>query len=124
MRHFIAQDHKTVATWWEGHGWQAIPLDALPARGLIVPELAAGFLYQTDSNIGIMEWIVSNPQATPRKAYEAIQDIVSGLHMMAKDMGCKSILTFARHRGLIRLYEKSGFVKTDENMTHMIMGVN
>lgn len=118
---FTAEHHPTLASWWEAHGWPVIPMSSLPARGLLVGEenpVVAGFLYITDSDIGIMEWIVSDPKSSIFERSKSLDYLIEELCTLGKTLGCRLLLTFLKHDGLMKRVEKLGFVQTDKAMTH------
>lgn len=112
--------YESVCSWWEGHGWPALPMNALPSRGFIVPDVAAGFLYSTDSCIAWMEWVVANPKANARDIYSGVKELVSTIIKEAKEDGFSLVFTAVRHHGLGRLYEKENFKLTDSGMNLMM----
>lgn len=118
---FTAEHHPLLASWWEGHGWPVIPMSTLPTRGLLVGETqpaVAGFLYITDSDVGIMEWIVSDPKSSIFERSKALDVLIEELCSLAKESGCRLLLTFLKHKGLMKRVEKIGFIQTDAEMTH------
>ena len=118
---FIPTIHyEKVCEWWKGHGWPIIPIPFLPSRGYIIPDVAAGFLYSTDSNIAWMEWIVGNPKANSRTVYEGIKTVVEHIKEIALEDGYGTIFTTVRPSGLEKVYNKVGFTTTDKNMNLMI----
>ncbi len=117
IRAYTADDYATLACWWEAHGWPAIEPKMLPTTGVIADEKAAGFLYQTDSKVAWMEWIVADPAASDRGP--AIDAVISSLSEIAADMGFELILTSVKHPGLIQRYINNGFTKGDESMTNL-----
>lgn len=109
-----------VAQWWNAHDWPEIPPEFLPTTGMIVPDVAAGFLYFTDSKVAMIEWIVSNPKAKNRDVYEAIVDIIRGLKSKARAEGYEAIFSYTKAKGLLKVFQKSEFKITDREMTHVI----
>lgn len=109
--------------WWIGHGWPPVPVEALPFTGFVVKDVCAGFMYKTDSSIAFMEFIVSNPQANPMAVGRGIKMIVEAIQKEASSRGFTSLLTFINKKSLGKMYERSGFKKTDEHMTHYVWRV-
>jgi hypothetical protein len=118
-------DYPIVKEWWEGHGWNAVPLSVLPKLGIVANldggPVAAGWLYM-DNSIGVsmMEWVVSNPAAKPKCVYRSIKAIVEFLKGQAKSFGYSVMLTTCKQESLARVYEKTGFQRTDTEMIHLI----
>ena len=84
VRAFLPKDYEAVSEWWQKHGWSPVPLGMLPC-GVVVENKAAGFLYQDkDVPYGMVEWVVANPENTPRESFKAIDLILKELIAMAK----------------------------------------
>ena len=123
VRRFTKEDYESVATWWEKHGWPIIPLEALPPTGFIVPNHAAAFLYRLEGPIALMEWVVGNPERNYHDRAVALEDVIAAVEDAAKAAGYKSIFTMTRHERLINRLRDTGYVVTDEKMTHLMKGL-
>ena len=124
---WIAQ-YNMVSTWWEGHGWSPVPAGILPSLGVIVTSddeskgHAAGFLYMDNSSpVAMMEWLVTNPENTPRESLASAKMLIDFLKIEAKALGYSVIMTGTKSDGLIKLYKKQGFTQTDEGLTHLLL---
>lgn len=121
----IEDDYPVVSKWWEGHGWRPVPKEYLPTLGVIAfnssGDCAAGWLYMDNSSSGVsmLEWLVSNPEASARDAMRGIKAITQFLSGAAFEMGYKVMITTCRQESLARIHEKSGFIRTDSNMIHL-----
>ena len=67
LRTVSGEDYDNVLLkWWKNWGWEAPPKDFLPETGLIVSkdnvDICAGFLYLTNSKVGLTEFVVSNKE--------------------------------------------------------------
>ena len=125
IREFTEVDHAQVAGWWLAHKWPVIPLPSLPKNGLIVVgddgrEVCAGFIYQTDSDIAWLEFIVSNPECSMRVRAKSLDTLIAGLKARAQELGHRCFFTSLSSKGLMKLYEKHGFQRTDTKMTNFI----
>lgn len=83
-------NYDMLKSWWEGHGHPVVPQHLL-APTWAHRKYAAGCLYLTNSNLGILEWVVSDPSA-PRisRAKDVIQ-VVKDLEVMAWEYGCRAL---------------------------------
>lgn len=124
VRQFRVEDHKEIAEWWRKRKWDVIPLEALPVTGVVVFEdgknICAGWLYTTGTAFGWLEWIVTNPEAGLKQRAEAVRKVIETLKGMALAHGVKIIFNSSKSRGLIKSMEKTGFYKTDTEMTNMV----
>lgn len=119
-RDFVEEDYPEVARWYKLRGWPEFPLRMLPQTGAIVEGKAAGFLYRTDSPIGWLEWVVSNPEV---EHAGAVEEVLSFLVNKAGELGIEVILCTLSQPSQVEKYKKAGFFPTDSNMTNMMRRV-
>lgn len=121
MEAFVPSHHyDTLCQWWRAHQWEPVPLSALPRTGLVIPGICAGFIYSTDSDLGWIEWIVSNPESEKVERSKALDTLLEGLKEKAREMGKKVVFSSSNNAGLISRLERSGFQITDRDVTHGI----
>jgi len=118
-------DHPVLATWWEAHGWPVVPRAILPKLGVMAlsgdMRVAAAFLYMDNSvGVSMLEWLVTNPDATGKQSLAAIGAVIGFLSERALEMDYGVMLTSCRQPGLARIYQHHGFEKTDEGVIHMV----
>ena len=120
-----------IYKWWDAWPeWQALPRDFLPddgLGGLIVysndQPVVAGFMYNTNSKMVLMEWIVSNPEYREEDRKDCIKKLIKGFEDMAKVMGKKSVFSIGRHKGLIETHEELGWTVDPKPSHEMIKNV-
>jgi len=127
IRKFNAKtDYEIVCGWWDAHKWPRIPLDYLPDNGgggrilfyNEVPVIVV-WVYKTNSRLGWMEWMVSNPSA-PKEIRKTAPDIlIEDAIEYAKSLEIGVIFTSIRVPRLIRRLLNAGFQVSDPNMTNM-----
>ncbi len=61
--------------------------DRMYSTGLVIPDLAAGFLVRTDSKCCMIDNIVSNPVANKFDRGPAVTQLIEDLEGLAKDLG-------------------------------------
>ena len=122
MRLWSADDYPMLQSWWEGHGWPAVPQRVLPPLGLIYADTAAGWLYMDNGGTGVamMEWLVTNPEARPLESARALANVIELLKAEAKRMEYAFILSTCRQPALARLLNRAGFATTDTEMIHLL----
>lgn len=119
--------HETAMKWWTGHGWAGVPAKVLPKCGIIIEDedgtgRAVGWLYMDNSvGVAMLEWVVTNPANSGRQSFLAISYLTQAAQSVADELDYGVILTTAKQPALVRMYERTGFTKTDEGMTHLIM---
>jgi len=115
-----------ISTWWEGHGWSAIPQAILPRLGALAvgddsTPLAAAWLYMDNSvGVAMLEWLVSNPEAPPRQVLRALRAVVDFLKAEAEALDYGVVLATCRQASLSAVLCKEGFQVTDSGVIHHI----
>lgn len=121
------EDYFLLKIWWEKHGWPALPEKFMSKFGIMVEgnevPLAAGWLYLTGSGWIWFDFIVSNPTAGLKDRTKALDYLVSVMVDQARAFGGGAIHSSLKSRGLIKLFEKYGFVQADKNMTNMVLNL-
>ena len=121
----VRTDYDEFSKWWEAHGWTPVPKQLLPPTGFVVYDgsgmKAAGWLL-IDANVplGVMEWIVTNPNNSPKESLLAIHIVVQQIQELADTIGIQSVFTTVKNGALARVYEKDGFIVTDKNATCLV----
>lgn len=118
--------YETLSSWWASHGWDAIPKHKLPPFGFVVSIdgvlTVASFAYLCNGGTGMamIEWTVANPESKGRSVYKAVRTVLDFMKQQLKKMDYNVFMTSCRHKGLIKIFEKEGFSKTDEGITNLI----
>jgi len=97
IRRLLPEDLDELNRWYAAHGAGPVPGRTVPEFGLIVPDVAAGHLYRTDSDIALIDGLVTNPEASSATRHEALTGIVGGLLAEARRTGCARVLAFTKH---------------------------
>jgi hypothetical protein len=112
--------YDTLAVWWKAHGWEPVAASFLPKRGVVVynndTPITAGFLFQTDSPMWLMEWVVGNPNVDKDLRAEGLDVLISSIITYSKLLGSEMIYTMTSHKRLQDRYISNGFIETDKNM--------
>lgn len=87
VRRYTPEDYPMIKSWFLDRGMSAPLLTTLPQVGFVVPDVAAYFLYQTDSNAAYLENLCSNLNTTPEHRDAAIDLIVHEAMKAAKELG-------------------------------------
>jgi GNAT superfamily N-acetyltransferase len=113
--------------WWKDWGWDAPTKDFLPNNGtggLIVSHegtpICAGFIYNTNSKVCWVDWIISNKDYRGDDRGEAISLLIAALTQSATAMGAKYIYALIKNQSLIETYQAFGFTKGDSYVGEMI----
>lgn len=127
-RDYTDADHRMLGMWWEMQGWATIPKEALPKTGVVVETddktaICAGFLYKTDSNVCLLEFIVADPLSDTMERGQALDVLIEELVDRAKQMEFVTVFTMATNTRLIDRYKEHKFQVTDRGMTHFVRHV-
>jgi len=118
IRKLTESDWDLLVKWWGMYSeWKQHPTkDMLPNNGtggFIVEKnktpIVAGFLYTTNSKVGWMEWIVSDKNYKNKDKKDAIELLITGMEHVARNSGCKIILSIGRNKNLINSHKQLGY---------------
>jgi len=109
MRDFVAADLEDMNRWYTLRGLPPIPLAMLSPTGLIVPSVAAMWLYKTDSNLAILDCLITNPEAPLRERSDAVKCLSRGLLDAAHGAGYKAVVAWCASHGVSRIAQTLGF---------------
>ena len=109
MRPFRRDDLAEVNAWYAGHGMPALPPAAIPELGFIEPGVAAGFIYETDSGVCLLEGFVTRPGVGPKARHAALNDITENLLGAARDLRFGHAIAICRDSAVEKRAERFGF---------------
>lgn len=124
-RYYKSEDHPMIAKWWEAWGWAVLPPVALPATGIIVSnrgeDVAAVFLYKTDSCVCWAEHFVVNKAASREARKGGVDFLIKAVMDEAKMQGFMMMMSSMQHTGLISKMIEAGCDENSEtNMTNLV----
>jgi hypothetical protein len=125
IRRLNDEDYSTLVKWWDAWPeWQAPPKTFLPDTGFIVEKnnigIVAGYVYMTNSKAALLEWIISNPEYRESDRKDAITLLIQAVERVLNDQGIKHVFTIGRHKSLINLHKKLGWM-VDEKPSYEII---
>jgi hypothetical protein len=128
IRKLEASDWGTLVKWWDSWPeWTAPPKTFLPENGtggLIVEKdkqpIVAGFLYFTNSQAVLLEWIISNPEYRNTDRQEAIELLINMAEEICKKQGQVHMFSIGRNKHLIETHKKLGW-HIDSKPSHEII---
>lgn len=83
-------------------------VEMLPANGWIEPKVAAGFMYLTDSRLGIVEHVVTHPEATPEARHQALDMIIGNAHLLASEQNIRWLVAWFKDEGIASRAQRHG----------------
>jgi len=128
LRTLTEQDWNTLCNWWEAWPkWVNPPKSFLPDNGkggfMVEKEgkpICAGFIYLTNSDAVLLEWIVSDPEYRESDRKDALELLITGAEAACKEIGKKHMFTIGRNRHLIDMHKKLGWT-VDSDPSHEIV---
>lgn len=90
VRAVVEKDFEQI-TYWANLRGILLQDGVFPSHGLIEPNVAAGFLYCTDSCVAVLDCYISNPESDSHSRDLALDEITKGLIKIAKSMGYTEI---------------------------------
>jgi len=128
IRRLESEDWDTLVSWWDTWpDWQTPPKDFLPDNGkggFMVEKnntpIVAGFMYFTNSEGVLLEWIVSNPSYRDQDRQDAIEFLILTCEEYIKANGKKYIFRIGRNKHVIETQKKIGY-HVDTKVSHEII---
>ncbi len=108
IRRFENADLVSLNRWYDLRGQPVVSLSALPSIGYFAEDMAAGFLYQTDSCIAMLDAYVTNPLTYPKDRDQALDEITECLLIDAKDFGFRKVLAFTQVEAVVKRAQRHG----------------
>ena len=94
--------------WWEQWHLSAYSLELLSETGLIIPETACMFLYETNSPIILFENLVCNRELSDIDRDNAVNSLVRAGKIIAKNKGFKMIMLTTNNKSILKRAEQDG----------------
>jgi len=82
--------------------------------------IVAGFLYFTNSDGVLLEWIVSNPEYREQDRKEALEILISTAEETCRLAGKKHMFSIGRNKHLINTHKKLGWT-VDESPSYELI---
>ena len=127
IRKITDDDWDTLVSWWNAWPeWTNPSKGFLPDNGtggLMVEKnnkpLVAGFLYFTNSEAVLLEWIISDPEYRDKDRKQAIEYLINGVEMFCKKNNKNYMFTIGRNMSLINIHKKLNWM-VDEKPSYEI----
>lgn len=119
-------DYDNILTkWWSDWRWTPPVKDFLPNVGFIVSygetDVCACYIYDTDSKVAWLEWIISNFEFKDKSARkECMQYMITFAKVYMNSIGKKYVMTMAINQPLINALKENGFQEGTKGSTELI----
>lgn len=108
LRKYTDKDYPMIASWCQERGRNPPEKAALSTMGYIADNRVAGWLYLTDSNIAMIENIVSNPKTVKSLRRESLKRLCSVLIDSAFLLGYQHVFGITNHPAIEKLAKDMG----------------
>jgi hypothetical protein len=105
---FKEEDIAEVNSWRKARGCASVDDESFPKIGFIIHEVAAVFVYLTDSNIAMVEGLISNPSAGIMERGHGIKKLVNMAQAAAENMR-ERVVVIIENDGVSKLALGLGF---------------
>lgn len=114
-----------ICGWWAARGWPVLPKESLPKTGYIAfieeKPIAAGFILKFEEiPIGMLEWIVSDPDTSHKERSEAISELMDHMISESKNIGIRILGASISNMRLKEKYLQKGFLVSDEAVSLLV----
>lgn len=109
-----------VLHWMQLRGETLVP-EALPATGFIVPGVAAGFLYRTDSSIAWIDGLVASKDVPKETRSKALDEIVQALRAEARNSGFKVMMGLTQFQPVVDRALRLGFQRSPKTFQLVVV---
>ncbi len=125
------EDWDTLCKWWNSWPkWVNPPKSFLPDNGkggLMVEKngkpIVAGFLYLTNSDAVLLEWIVSDPEYRDKDRKQALELLITSAEDTCKALGKVHMFSIGRNKHLIETHKKLGWTVDSEPSHELIKNI-
>ena len=122
IRPVMVEDRDILINWWESYDHMLVPnQELLPENGqsgLVIEKegrmIAAAFVYLTNSDMGYIDFMVSDPGYKGRDRFEMITMLIEACSELAIELGCRIIWAMTTYDGVIKRCKKLDHNVLDE----------
>tara|TARA_R100000988_G_C3926856_1_gene129476 strand:- start:111 stop:515 length:405 start_codon:yes stop_codon:yes gene_type:complete len=120
-RKLTDNDYELLVSWWKWWRWTPIPKNFLPDNGtggIMIEKdnipVIAGFIYYTNSDAVVVEWIISNPEYKNKDRKQAVEVLLNTIEAVCKEQNKQYMFSIGRSKQLIDTHKKLGWVVDDK----------
>ena len=108
-RPYTDNDYPDLIRWYMEWDEPVPPREMLPLNGFVVPGICAGFLYLTDSKLGIIDCYISNPMISPYVRNKFLNIMTESIIKCAQLNGCRALMASSNVSAIKKRSELHGF---------------
>ena len=130
VRKLEETDWDTLVKWWKWWRWPVMPKGFLPDNGtgglMVYKEntpIVAGFLYFTNSDGVLLEWVISSPEYREKDRKQALELLISTAEETCRLAGKKHMFSIGRNKHLIETHRKLGWTVDKSSSYELIKNI-
>ena len=112
-----------LVNWWNFWKFPVPPITSLPLNMIVIYNkdipLAAGFIYQTDSDIAWLEWIVASHTAKKEERSKALDLLIDSGKVAAQMLGHSVVFTCSKNQSLSHRLKRT-MIHADDGVSHFV----
>ena len=120
-------DYILIRKWWKYYDWEPVHPYLLSKNGYIISDegenIVAGWYVKTDGLTALVEWIVKNPKAKPKKFIKGLSLLCETIEQQAKQDGYKMIITFLENDKLKKFMKRRKYKIGDTGLQTFVKGL-
>jgi len=109
LKRVTSKDFPMIVRWYRKRGLTPPDPRALSDVGFVADGRAAAWLYLTNSNMAMIEGVISDPESTPSLRKESINKLIGFIIDFALQLGYTQIIGVTKHPSMQELGKKYGF---------------
>lgn len=92
VRRYQEKDYEMIERWAKDRNIKMPPHSWFPKRGWVVDDVAAMFMFKTDSKLGFIDHFITNPKATEDHRLQATDLLMKSLEDEAEKIGLTDLV--------------------------------
>ena len=115
IRNIEKRDYKYINKWWKDSDLPIPKLTALPENGLgglIIEKekpIAAAYIYLTNSTMGYVDYLISDPEYKSRDKYNILLELVKQCTEHCKSLGFEITWAMLENKHLVNMAIETGW---------------
>lgn len=109
IRKYTKRDYPMIASWCRERGKPVPAPEILSDTGFIADNRVVGWLYITNSNVAMIENVISNPTTVPSLRRQSLRTLCAHLVDSALILGYVNIFGITNHPSIKKICKDMGF---------------
>jgi len=119
LKRVTSKDFPKIVLWYRKRGLTPPDPRALSDVGFIADGRAAAWLYITNSNMAMIEGVISDPESTPSLRKESLNKLIGFIIDFAVSLGYTQIIGVTKHPNMLELVKRYGFKTLPHTLVYL-----